>query len=139
MVNAGGSGSFSSHLQGLVEQILLYGRVVRPALGIALAPPQLARQLGFEGVLVLDVPPGSPASKAGIRGTYRDMDSGSLVLGDVIVGIDGKPVRGLTDLFDRLDEKKVGDRVRLDLLRDGGQTKSSVEVELGERVVGQVG
>jgi S1-C subfamily serine protease len=57
--------------KGLVEQILTYGKVVRPVLGITIAPPQTVRQIGLEGVLVLEVPPGTPAAKAGLRGTYR--------------------------------------------------------------------
>ena len=52
-------------------QVLTYGRVVRPVLGITLAPPQAARQLGQEGVLALEVMPGSPAYKAGLHPTYR--------------------------------------------------------------------
>ena len=52
-------------------QVLTYGRVVRPVLGITLAPPQAARQLGQEGVLALEVMPGSPAFKADLHPTYR--------------------------------------------------------------------
>ena len=55
-------------------------------------PPQVLQQLGLEGVLVLDVPEGSPAAAAGMRPTYRER-SGAIVLGDVIVGMDGKRVR----------------------------------------------
>ena len=57
--------------KGLVEQILTYGKVVRPILGITIAPPQTVRQLSIEGVLILEVPPNTPAAKAGLRGTYR--------------------------------------------------------------------
>ena len=57
--------------KGLVEQILQYGKVVRPILGITIAPPQTVRQMGVEGVLILEVPPGGPAANAGLRGTYR--------------------------------------------------------------------
>lgn len=58
-------------VKGLVEQILKYGKVVRPTIGITIAPPQVLRQVGQEGVLILDVPVGTPASKADLRGTYR--------------------------------------------------------------------
>ena len=57
--------------KGLVEQVLKYGKVVRPVLGITIAPPQTVRQIGIEGVLVLEVPSGGPADRAGIKGTYR--------------------------------------------------------------------
>lgn len=58
-------------VKGLVEQILKFGRVIRPVLGITIAPPQTVRQLGLEGILVLEAPSGSPASQAGIKGTFR--------------------------------------------------------------------
>ena len=46
-------------------------RVVRPVLGITIAPPQTLRQIGEDGVLILEVPYGTPAAKAGLKGTYR--------------------------------------------------------------------
>lgn len=58
---------------GLVEQILKFGRVVRPVLGITIAPPQTIRQLNVEGILILDIPAGSPADIAGLKGTSRYM------------------------------------------------------------------
>ncbi|PNW73389.1 hypothetical protein CHLRE_14g630550v5 [Chlamydomonas reinhardtii] len=132
----GGGRSYAVPLdavRGLVAQILSYGRTVRPALGITMAPPQVLERVGVEGVLVLEVPPGSPAHAAGLRPTHRDI-FGDLVLGDVVVGLDGKPVRSAADLYDILDEHRVGDRIKLDVLRDGKAT--GLTVTLGERVLG---
>jgi len=42
-------------VKGLVSQILQYGRVMRPSLGVVFAPPQALQRLGEKGVLVLDV------------------------------------------------------------------------------------
>lgn len=42
-------------VKGLVDQILQYGRVMRPSLGIVIAPPQALQRIGEKGVLVLDV------------------------------------------------------------------------------------
>jgi S1-C subfamily serine protease len=141
-------------VRGLVEQVLEYGRVVRPALGITIAPPQALRQLGLEGVLILDAPEDGPAGKAGLRATRRDpttLSGGSVRLGDVIVGIDGQPVRGFSDLYNALDDRRVGDEVEVEVLRNlrvemtpaggggsggGGLIKAergSVRVRLGER------
>lgn len=50
---------------------MLCVQVVRPILGITIAPPQTVRQIGLEGVLILEVPSNAPAFKAGLRGTYR--------------------------------------------------------------------
>lgn len=60
-------------VKGLVEQILKFGRVIRPVLGITIAPPQTVRQLGLDGILVLEAPSGSPANLAGIKGTIRQV------------------------------------------------------------------
>jgi S1-C subfamily serine protease len=103
-------------VKGLVDQILKFGRVVRPLLGVTIAPPQALRQLGLQGVLVLDVSPGSPAGKAGLVGISKDR-FGRVVLGDVIVGIKGEPVRKEADLFDVLDHCKIGERVEVEVLR----------------------
>lgn len=118
-------------VKGLVEQILRYGHVVRPVLGINLAPPQALRQLGLQGVLVLDVAPGTPAAKAGLEGIRRD-GFGRILIGDVIVGMNGKAVRGENDLFDILDGCKVGEAVQIDVLRKGRE-KKVLTVILGER------
>lgn len=48
-------------------------------------------QLGLGGVLVLDARQGGPAWRAGVKSTSRD-ESGRLVLGDVIIGIDDAKV-----------------------------------------------
>ena len=122
-------------VRGLVEQILTYGRVVRPVLGITIAPPQTLRQLGEEGVLILDVPKGTPAFKAGLRGTYRDA-GGRVVLGDVIKGVDGHRVRTQRDLFEALDERRPGDKIQVDVSRDGRAV--GVGVVLGGRELGRM-
>lgn len=125
--------------KGLVDQILEFGRILRPALGINLGPPQLLKQLGIEGVLVLEVPEGSPSYQAGVQGTYRDATTGAIILGDVIIGIDNKAVKTYSDILDVLDERRAGDTVELKLLRGGDEeAQEVVPVVLGERVLGQV-
>ena len=41
-------------VKGLVDQILKYGQVIRPVLGVSIAPPAVLQQLGLDGVLVLE-------------------------------------------------------------------------------------
>lgn len=69
-----------------VEQIIKFGKVVRPIMGISFAPDASVEQLGVSGVLVLDAREGGPAAKAGVKGTTRD-EFGRLVLGDVIMAV----------------------------------------------------
>jgi S1-C subfamily serine protease len=94
---------------------------------------QVLREVDIDGVLILEVPAGSPAHQAGLRPTYRDV-FGDIILGDIIVGIDGRSVSTSEQLYSILDDKRVGDKVRLDIIRDG--RKISAMVTLGERVMG---
>lgn len=58
-------------------------------------------------------------------------NSGKLVLGDILTGINGKAIKLQKDLFAALDDLKPGDRVDLDIVREGKQEQ--VAVTLGER------
>lgn len=80
------------------------------------------RSLGYDvtakpkGARVVDVRPGSPAE-------------GVLQPGDVIVAVDGRPVRALQDLTDGIGRKKPGDEVKLRVQRDGETTDVDVGTE----------
>jgi len=79
----------------------------------------VARRLGVgNGVLVLEVSPQSGAAEAGLQATRRDRN-GRLVLGDVIVAIDGKAIDSDDDLATVLEDYKAGDQVKVTLVRDG--------------------
>jgi S1-C subfamily serine protease len=111
----------------VVPDLIRYGRVRRPVLGIELGPETVARRLGVEGVVVYRVEPGTGAARAGLQGISQDR-LGRARLGDVIQTIDGEPVQSNADLFLALEEKRAGDRVRIGLLRDG--RRREVEVVL---------
>jgi S1-C subfamily serine protease len=115
----------------IVPQLIEHRRIVRPALGVTLAPDPLAAELGVtEGVLIIDIQEGSAAEKAGLRPTLRDLRTGDIRLGDVILEIDGKPMRSGEDVYVALERYTVGQRVRLGLLRDGARI--DVTASLGE-------
>lgn len=83
------------------------GQVVRPIIGVTYLDASQASLLGIrKGVLVLFVVKDSPAELAGVKGTARG-SSGSVVLGDVIVGIDDDVVDKEADLFQALEHHKV--------------------------------
>ena len=73
----------------------------------------------------------SGAERAVVSG--RRDEVGRVVLGDVITGIDGKTIKLQRDLFEILDEKRPGDKITIDVLRDGA--KQSFSVTLGGRDV----
>ena len=56
---------------------------------------------------------------------------GRVVLGDVITAIDGKEIKLQRDLFEILDERRPGDKIKLEVLRNG--QRMAFEVELGGR------
>lgn len=102
----------------LVPEILEFGKVTKPGLGIQVASSNIAARLDLEGALVLTVVPGGPAEKIGLRPTMRD-NSGRLLLGDILVRIGDQRLKNADDLFRAMDKHKVGDKVELEFLRDG--------------------
>jgi len=77
---------------------------------------------------VLGVVQGSGAAEAGIRPTTRDPRTGALVLGDVIVGLEGNPVKNSLDLYRILDGLEVGSEVTITLLRRGKRLEVPVRL-----------
>jgi S1-C subfamily serine protease len=112
----------------IVPELIRYGKVTRPGIGVQIAEEQIADRLGVTGVLVVDVVPGTAAAKAGLRPTRRDA-SGRVMLGDVITAINGKKIISPNELFLTLENFKVGDSVSLTLLRDGKSVQAKVTLE----------
>jgi S1-C subfamily serine protease len=112
----------------IIPQIVAHGRVVRPGLGVVVAEDRVTRELGVEGVLVLDVTPGSAAERAGLRPTRRD-ENGRVRLGDFIVAVDGDEVGTRDDLLHRLEQKAVGSSVMLTVRRGEDVVQLPVSVQ----------
>jgi S1-C subfamily serine protease len=112
----------------IVPELIRSGKIIRPGLGVELAEEQIARKIGINGALIVDVMRGGPAAKAGIRRTRRE-SSGRVILGDVITAIDGKKVESPNDLFLILENHQVGDVVTVALLRDGKTIQTKVTLE----------
>jgi S1-C subfamily serine protease len=99
--------------------------------------PQLAEHLGIDadsGALITDIVDGSPADDAGLNGAsdqttfqLQQVKTG----GDLVVAVDGKPVVQNNDLSELIATHKPGDKVTLEVIRDGD--RGEVEVTLGSR------
>lgn len=110
-----------------VDTLIRDGKIVRPVIGISYLESSRAKTIGIQkGLLVLDVPPGSPAQVAGMRGSARGSD-GRVSLGDIIVGLGNTDVSTESDLFKALEQYKVGDSVQIRVLRSTGFVGDFVE------------
>jgi S1-C subfamily serine protease len=115
----------------IVPELIAHGRVIRPTLGIGLdagLSDYVTQRLGVEGVLIRSVSRGGGAAEAGLEGTSIDR-RGTVIPGDVVQEIDGKPVKSSSDLLGRLGAYRPGDTVTLTVWRDGKTRK--VRVRLG--------
>jgi len=114
-------------VNSIVPQLLKYGRVTRPVLGIVPIPDPTAMQNGIDGVAILGVNPGGAAEKAGLTGVSQSVDG--LRLGDVIVKVDGSDIHRSSDLFRVLDAHKVGDTIELTVINRGQRRAVKVTLQ----------
>ncbi len=117
----------------IVPQIIRTGKYLRPSMGIELdegVNQRLSLQLRVKGVVILHVKAGSPAAAAGLRAAT--VTRRTIVPGDIIVAIDGKPVESVGKFAARLDEYQAGDRIRLTLLRQGKSAEVSLTLQPGK-------
>ncbi|KAJ3679664.1 hypothetical protein LUZ60_017675 [Juncus effusus] len=119
----------SSTVLKIIPQLIQFGRVVRAGLNVEIAPDLIANQLNVRnGALVLQVPANSLAAKAGIIPTTRGF-AGKIILGDIIISVDNKPIRGKSDLIKTLDEYNVGDSVHLKVRRGSQELELNLVLE----------
>jgi S1-C subfamily serine protease len=111
----------------IVPELIKHGKRIRPGLGVSLVPDALARRWGIKGLVIAKVARGGSADRAGLRGV-REAGGGRIELGDILVAVEGTPVETVDELLDVLERFKVGDRVRLEVIRDN--KRLSVDVTL---------
>ncbi len=109
-----------------IDQILEHGEVKRGQLGVIIQ--DLSRELAeaFDidkqqrGVVIAGVQPGSAAESAGLEA------------GDIVISIDGEPVESSAQLRNEIGQRRIGQKLRVTILRDG-KTKV-VQAKVGEAV-----
>ena len=127
-------------IKRVVPELIAHGRYPHPWLGASFfeVTPAFAQAFGLpseHGLLAVQVVPGGPADRAGWGGAPRRVRPrfGDVFLGgDLVVAIDGRPLRTVDELVIYLENhKRVGETVTLTILRDG--RSQTLEVRLGER------
>jgi S1-C subfamily serine protease len=111
-------------INSIVPELIKYGRVKRPGLGINIWKNA---QRNINGVAIRNVGPGTPAAQAGLVG-FSSTPEGRTVVGDIIVAIGGREIHEVSDLYKVLDTYRVGDTVEVEVVRE--QTRRTVKITL---------
>lgn len=114
----------ASEVNWVIPELISYGKIKRPSLGIELAKSFR----GVNGAIVYHVYEGSNAEKAGIRPTMVDR-YGRVYLGDVIVGVNDTEIKSNDDLQLALENYKAGDSVKLVIIRSNEEITVNIKLE----------
>jgi S1-C subfamily serine protease len=116
----------ASTVNRAVDQLLEKGRIARGYLGLGMQPVRLPENLkstlnlsSLGGVIVVNVEPNGPADKAGV------------LIGDVVIAIDGKSVSDTGDVQVVLGPQSVGKTLNMQIIRGGALVE--VAIAPGER------
>jgi S1-C subfamily serine protease len=116
----------TSTVHRVVDQLLEKGRIARGYLGLGMQPVRLPDALKnalnvptHGGIIVVAIEPDSPAERAGV------------LIGDVLVALDGRPMSDTADVLAMLGPERVGAEVKASIIRGG--VLSELMIPVGER------
>jgi S1-C subfamily serine protease len=116
-------------IKRVVPEIIEFGKVTRPALGVIILEDQYAQFFGLKkGIAIRTVVDGSAAERAGFRGMTRDR-RGRYSLGDVILRIDKHEINSFDDIYHALGKYKPGDTVTVTYDRNGKDKKTKLKLQ----------
>ncbi|RJP35211.1 MAG: PDZ domain-containing protein [Candidatus Omnitrophota bacterium] len=113
----------------IVPQLISRGNAPRPYLGVLLLPDSQRKRFRIDGAAILQVDQNQPADRAGLIGVQTSPVGDRL--GDIIIAIDGNPIKNNDDLLQIMDKHSPGDALSLGVLRD--EIKREVTVTLGSQ------
>jgi S1-C subfamily serine protease len=125
-------------VRNVAAQIISTGKAQHASIGVTVAPvtsqlSQLFKLPVSTGLIIQAIEKGSGADKAGLKVGQTKVIVGGVsyeIGGDIIVGLDGRPITSYEELRDRISQHTPGDKVKLEIYRDG--SKKTVTVTLGK-------
>ena len=111
----------------VVPQLIAFGKIMRPVLGVELASDRWLRRYRVEGVPIVRTYRGFPAETAGMVGARRG-SRGEIILGDVITEIDGERVANNDEFLSAMEKHRVGDTIDIVTKREGEEKRFTVEL-----------
>ncbi len=119
----------------ILPTLMTGGDVEYAYLGVYLdtLTPAIAGRIGVdvtEGAIIVDVLPDTPAEEAGLRPAGFDRRN-NLVFADVVIAVDGKPIKDADDLVRYVQSRRVGDTITLTVVR--GSTRLELKATLTKR------
>ena len=144
IIGAGGSVGIgfavpSNTAKRIIPDLLEYGFVRRPWLGVEPIPTVYLRRLGLdipEGMLISRVVRGATAAKAGLRGASRQVVVGQYQVpwgGDILTHVNSQPVRTMEELAAQIETRKAGEVITLDFIRDDQKERVQATLVLRPR------
>lgn len=118
----------------VVPQIISRGKYIRPAMGITVDEKlnnRLVERLKVNGVVILSIAPGSAADEAGLQGATLTPE-GNIIANDIITALENKPIDSVNKLLARIDSYKIGDTVKITVLRKNQEIEVPVTLQPGE-------
>ncbi len=112
----------------IASELINKGKVDRPGLGISVIPDNIASRFNIQGIGILQTVPDGAAGKAGLRGTKKGRN-GRVLMGDIIIAIEGAAIRNAEDMVRELSRYNVGDEVVVRYLRDNREMETRVKLE----------
>ena len=112
----------SNTVKAIIDELMTKGYVARPYMGVTIFDEETAARYGYQlnldkGVYVFRVNLESPAGRAGIQ------------RGDVITHVDGKETNTVMDVKDEIADHKVGDTIKVRILRDKQEMNFDLKLE----------
>jgi serine protease Do len=120
----------SNTARKVYNALITTGSVQRGAIGVQFRSdynPALLRSFGTDhGIVINVVEAGSPAERAGLK------------RGDVILSVEGKPIKTADELVAIVSESEIGKRLRVEYLRDGKRLTTDVEVGDRNKIIAEL-